>query len=58
MGLTPPSYGIFLISLILAIAAVLVRYAGFGIPFVNGHLFETVLIAYVLLCVGVVFRGI
>ncbi|MEG6510143.1 hypothetical protein V6C03_14325 [Methyloligella sp. 2.7D] len=58
MSLTPPSSAVFIVSLVLAVCVLLVRYAGFGIPIVNSHLFETLLIAYLLLLVGVLFKGI
>ena len=54
--LTPPSMAVFLISLLLAILAFLVRYAGVSIPIVNPHVFNVLAIAYVVLLIGVLLR--
>lgn len=56
--LTPPGYAIFLISVVLAIIAALMTYGGLRIPFGGLTNFNYMTIAYVLLFVGVVFRGI
>ena len=56
-ALTPPSIWIFVISLVLAVIAMLVRYAGIRIPMVNpGRVFDVLAIAYIVLLAGVVFR--
>jgi hypothetical protein len=56
-ALTPPSIWIFGISLVLAIIAMLVRYAGVKIPIVNAaRVFDVLVIAYLLLLAGVLFR--
>jgi hypothetical protein len=47
---------VFLISLLLAILAFLVRYAGVSIPIINPHVFNVLAIAYVVLLVGVLLR--
>jgi hypothetical protein len=39
--LTPPSRAIFVLSVLLALLAVLVRYAHVAIPIVSAHSFET-----------------
>jgi hypothetical protein len=54
--LTPPSMVVFLISLLLAILAFLVRYAGVSIPIINPHVFNVLAIAYVVLLIGVLLR--
>lgn len=55
--LTPPSLPIFVVSVVLAIAAVLVGYAGISIPFINtARVFDILAIAYVVLLVGVLVR--
>jgi hypothetical protein len=55
--LTPPSLPIFVISVVLAAAALLVHYAGVSIPILSrGRLFDVLAIAYVLLVVGVIAR--
>ena len=57
--LTPPSVLIFAISLVLAVAALLVRYAGVRVPIVNAaRVFDVLAIAYVLLAAGVLLRRI
>ena len=38
--LTPPTRLTFIVSVILVILALLVRYAHVSIPFVNAHVFE------------------
>lgn len=54
-----PSFVTFIISFILA-ALVIATYAGFKMPVVtkaiDGNLFEFLLVAYVLLLAGVIFR--
>jgi hypothetical protein len=57
MNLTPPSQVTFILSVLLAILALLVKYAGAAIPVVSGHSFETMVVAFVLLLAGVLFRG-
>jgi uncharacterized membrane protein YeaQ/YmgE (transglycosylase-associated protein family) len=56
--LTPPSYIIFLISIILAVVALLMTYAGVRIPISGLRAFDLLAIAYVVLTVGVLFRGL
>jgi hypothetical protein len=46
-----------MLSVLLAVLALLVRYAGVAIPVVSGHSFETMLAAFLLLLAGVLFRG-
>lgn len=56
-ALTPPSVVIFVISLVFAIAAFLVRYAGISLPIINpARVFDVLAIAYVLLALGVLLR--
>ena len=58
-ALTPPSLVIFVISVLLAIVAFLMRYAGVAIPVIGpANVFHVLAIAYLLLVVGVVFRGL
>ena len=44
--LTPPSRAVFFISVLLAVLALLVRYAHVAIPVVSNHSFETLLIGF------------
>jgi hypothetical protein len=58
-ALTPPSLAIFLISLVLALIALLVRYAHVSIPIISSsRVFDVLAIAYVVLVIGVLFRRI
>ena len=54
--LTPPSRAIFILSVLLAVLA-LVHYAHVAIPIVSAHSFETLLIGFLLLLAGNLFRG-
>ena len=45
MNLSPPSQVTFILSVLLAVLALLVKYAGAAIPVVNGHSFETLLVS-------------
>ena len=56
--LTPPSRAIFFLSVLLAVLALLVRYAHVAIPLVSQYTFETLLLAFVLLLAGNMFRGL
>lgn len=48
----------FIISVILAILALLVHYAHVSIPVVSDHVFETLVISYLVLLAGNLFRGL
>jgi hypothetical protein len=56
-ALTPPSIPVFIISLVLAIVAFLMRYAGLSIPVIRAqHVFDVLAIAYIVMLVGVLVR--
>jgi hypothetical protein len=57
MGLSAPSQAAFFLAILLAVLSLLVRYADVAIPIVNGHSFETLLAAFLLLMAGNIFRG-
>jgi len=58
-ALTPPSLVIFLISLVLAALAFLVRYAHVSVPIISSsRVFDVLAIAYVVLLIGVLFRRV
>jgi len=58
-ALTPPSLVIFLISLVLALIALLIRYAHVSVPIISSaRVFDVLAIAYVVLVIGVLFRRI
>ena len=57
--LTPPSVVIFVISIVLAVLAMLVRYAHVSVPVINAsRVFDVLAIAYVLLAAGVLIRRV
>lgn len=56
--LSPPTYGVFLISFILFLLVVLVRFLGYDIPVVKDNLFYSLFVAYVILLAGNLFPGI
>ena len=55
--LTPPSRAVFFLSVLLAVLALLVRYAHVAIPVVSNYTFETLLVGFLLLLAGNMFRG-
>ena len=57
-SLTPPSRVVFILSVFLALLALLAKYAHVTIPVVSIHTFETLLVAFLLLLAGNLFRGI
>jgi hypothetical protein len=58
-ALTPPSLLLFGISLVLAVLAFMVHYMHMSVPIINAsRVFDVLTIAYVVLMVGVLFRGV
>jgi hypothetical protein len=58
-ALTPPSVVIFVISLLLALVGMLAHYAHASVPLLDSaHAFDALAIGFVLLTIGVLFRGI
>ncbi|MEP0519846.1 MAG: hypothetical protein ABJO09_08015 [Hyphomicrobiales bacterium] len=57
MKLSGPSFGVFLISVVLFILVIAVRYFSIPIPVVSGNTFEMLIVAYVVILVGVLIRG-
>jgi len=53
-----PTLPVFLLSVILAVVALLVHYAGVSIPYVGKHVFEVLVIAYAALFAGNILKGI
>jgi len=53
--LTPPSRVIFILSVFLALLTILVRYAH---VVVSTYTFETLLLAFLMLLAGNLFRGL
>jgi uncharacterized membrane protein YeaQ/YmgE (transglycosylase-associated protein family) len=57
--LTSPTVLIFIISLVLAVGALLAHYAGIRIPLITpARAFDVLAVAYLVLLSGVLFRGI
>ena len=56
MNLSPPTPAVFVISLILALLAIVGKFV--AIPFITEHGFWVAVIAYVVLAVGNLLRGI
>ena len=57
--LTPPSFIVFIISIVLALVAVLIHYAHVSIPIVgSAHVFDALVAAYVVMLIGVLFKGV
>jgi len=56
--LTPPTQLTFLISVVLAILAVILHYANISLPLVHTHYFALLLLAYLVLVAGNVLDGI
>ena len=57
--LTAPTVPIFIISLVLAVVALLAHYAGITIPIITAaHVFDVLAIAYFVLLAAVLFRGV
>ena len=58
-SLTPPTVPIFVISLVLAVVALLAHYAGIRIPLITtARAFDVLAVAYLVLFAGVLVRGI
>ena len=58
-ALTPPSVLIFVISLVLAVLALLVHYGHMSVPIIGAsHVFDVLTIAYVVLTIGVLLKGV
>ena len=59
MRLSAPTLPVFIISVVIAALVIAVKCFGVaGIPWVPGHLLETLLIAYAVLLAGNLFRGL
>jgi hypothetical protein len=56
MNLSPPTTAVFVISLILAVLAIIGQFV--AIPLVSDQGFWVAVIAYFILAIGNVFRGV
>jgi hypothetical protein len=58
-ALTPPSILIFTLSVVFALLSILIYYRIVSIPIINPrYVYELLLIGWVLLVIGVVFRRV
>lgn len=58
-ALTPPSMVVFVIALVLALVAMLAHYMHASVPLItSARAFDALAIAYVVLTIGVLFRGV
>ncbi len=58
MRLTAPTAVVFFLSLLLAILALIAHFGGVAIPVIGGNTFVSLLVAYVILVLGNIIRGI
>ena len=58
MALKAPGILTFLISIIIVVAVVMIKFAGANVPLLNGHEFWGLLIAYAILVSGCLMRSI
>ncbi|MGH6736154.1 MAG: hypothetical protein ACRECX_08750 [Methyloceanibacter sp.] len=56
MSLSPPTTVVFVISIILAALAIIGKFV--AIPFITEHGFWVAVVAYVILAIGNIFRGV
>jgi len=56
MTLSAPSTAVFFISVILAALAIIGKFV--QIPFISDHDFWVAIIAYIILAIGNLFRGV
>ena len=58
MGLKAPGILVFMLSIILAVLVLVVRFFGAEIPLIKGHEFWGLLAAYIILLLGNLMRGL
>jgi hypothetical protein len=56
MNLSPPTTAVFIISVVLAVLAIIGTFV--AIPVISANAFWVAIIAYILLAVGNLFRGV
>jgi len=57
MRLSTPTFMTVLVSLVLAVLSLLVRF-GINIPLISGHAWTAMLLGYAVLLLGVLVRGL
>ncbi|MGE5512887.1 MAG: hypothetical protein ACM31O_16735 [Bacteroidota bacterium] len=58
MALKAPGILTFMLSVILAVCVLIVRFFGASIPLVNGNEFWFLLLAHIILVLGCIMRGL
>ncbi len=58
MALKAPGILTFMLSVILVVCVLIVKFFGASIPFVNGHEFWLLLVAHLTLVLGCMMRGL
>lgn len=58
MGLKAPGILTFTLSIVLVVVAAGSKYAQAHLPLINGHEFELLLIAHLILVFGCIMRGL
>jgi hypothetical protein len=58
MNMSAPRQITLTISVVIALVALVARYAGVPIPFISEHTFGTLLFAYLVLVIGNVLEGV
>jgi len=56
MNLSPPTTAVFIISMVLAVLAIIGTFV--AIPVISANAFWVAIIAYIILAVGNLFRGV
>jgi len=56
MNLSPPTTAVFIISVVLAVLAIIGTFV--AIPVISANAFWVAIIAYIILVVGNLFRGV
>jgi hypothetical protein len=56
MNLSPPTTAVFIISVVLAVLAIIGTFV--AIPFISGHAFWVAIVAFIILACGNLFRGL
>lgn len=58
MNISAPKQITLIISVVIALVALVARYSGVSIPFISDHPFGTLLIAYLVLLIGNVLKDV
>jgi hypothetical protein len=56
MNLSPPTTAVFIVSVVLAVLAIIGTFV--AIPFISSNAFWVAIVAYIILACGNLFRGI